>query len=172
MGVNLYNCSDGARIDGARPKLPAAVRLIGGPIAREKVVAEITAATPSHEPGAYLAAIDLPGIVAACEEYYAAADAMIDAAQNDDADFAAFLARLHAFFEDKRRTHGAVAAIGSGSALAIPKIGAFAIHRLDGAAARRGMFMAFLEEYRKIFAEMKRDTLALFDRLADGSGAR
>lgn len=64
---NLFNCSDGAALDDARPLDPNAVDLAGGPIQHAALLARLDAKMPAFAAGAFLADIELGDIAATAE---------------------------------------------------------------------------------------------------------
>ncbi len=161
--VTAFNCSDGARIDGAVPKVPAAVTLSSPVIDRAAVKAAIRSLCRSYEPGEFLGDRSIDPWREEARRFFDDAFAMIDRAKAEDRDFIAFWSRISAFFKGIGNDYSGVHHIVRGSALSIPKIGMFFGHRIRDEALRHAMFLSFIDKYRETFEFMRDETLKLFD---------
>ena len=165
-GVRLYNCSDGAQIDAAVPKLASTVQVSGAPLDRrrlkERFVRETEAAGPDQPAGS----LDFDRYHREAKRYFDALLAMVDQAIAEDADFMAFWKRLSEFMEKSENDYARVASVVSGSLLSTPKIGMFYVHRLARGSVRDEIFRFFMAEYRSLCEFMRDGTLDLLQGLA------
>lgn len=152
--ARIYNCSDGARIQGTVPKVPQAVRLAGPVLDRAAVTAAIDDDMPFFDaPGAYFADFDLDGLLDACDEVERRVRAMLADMRAEDRDMAAVTSRV------ARTMRGMepelkVSAIMCASTITLTKIAAFFVTRVPPGEAREEVFRAFLEEYARLVEDM------------------
>jgi hypothetical protein len=146
FGLEVFNCSDGARIAHTRPLPAARLRLGGGaPVRGAALCAGLPVAPPQPA---------RPGLAPEVGRLGAALRAAIEAGRREDADGIAFQARLAGFFERHRDDFGRVSVLFEGSALAWSKIGLWFLHRIADPGARGALFRAFLDEYQRLAEEM------------------
>ncbi len=152
--VRLYNCSDGALIKGALPKVPQAVRLAGEPVDREAIKGSLDEMMPYFDaPGAFYADADLDALIAACDAVEAGVREMIAAMRAEDRDLPDVIARVVATVTAMDREYKVARVFGS-SAINLPKIASYFILRAPGPEAREALFRDFLEEYARLLEEL------------------
>jgi hypothetical protein len=143
----LFNCSDGARIDGAKPKVGASVRFVGGAPRRAMVLHKVEAQLRAFAAGALLDAADLVGHGRGCAAFAPAFSEMIAQARETDAGFVDFEARLHAFAADRREDFSGFFSLALSSLVSMLRLAAFFASRIPDPAERRAFFAHFLDGY-------------------------
>jgi len=169
--VNLVNCSNGARIDGARPMAPAAVNVTAEPGAAARALALVEQQLPAFEDGAFLARTDLGGHVAGCDRFAAALDAQLDAALAEDAGFWEFERRLSGFRDAHRADCTAVLMIIGGSFMSMIRLGAFGGTRVVDADERRAFLRWFIARYRVYCQWMTAEARRLLQQMVEDRAA-
>jgi hypothetical protein len=147
--TNLHNCSDGARIDGAKPKAAASVRIASGAPPRAMVLRKLEAELKVFSPGEMLAAADLDAHAAGCEAFPAAFAAMLEEARGNDRSFVALEARLHTFSTDRRDEFAGFFSLALSSLVSMLRLAAFFASRIADEAERGAFFHRFLDEYQE-----------------------
>lgn len=164
--ANLINCSDGARIDGAIPKMAAAVTL---PASGDRRVALARGESTMRfaEAGELLAETDLQSHIDGCDAYLAMLDDVL----------ADWLACEESFFDLEERLVTAIRAqpdriagfhrMARGSVAGMLRLGAFFASRIDHAETRHAFRAHFAATWRRLCGEMADDARA-FLRSLDG----
>ncbi|MDZ3837745.1 MAG: 6-hydroxymethylpterin diphosphokinase MptE-like protein [Rhodospirillales bacterium] len=145
--TNLHNCSDGARIDGAKPKAAASVRIASGAPPRAMVLRKLEAELKVFSPGEMLAAADLDAHAAGCKAFPSAFAAMLEEARGNDRSFVALEARLHAFSTEWRDEFAGFFSLALSSLVSMLRLAAFFASRIADEGERHAFFQRFLEEY-------------------------
>lgn len=167
-GIVLTNCSDGARIDGALPKVPAAVRL-DVPIGRqEDVLSQIERDLPFYEAGDMLAGIDLHKDAEACDRFMEGFNKLIDSAKAEIESFWDFDQRLETFWHDEFADCKGVLKIIGGTLASTVRLGAFVGTRIKYGRSRKRFFDFFLETYRDSCLWMARETKVMLEEMSEG----
>jgi hypothetical protein len=165
--LSVVNCSDGALIPGATPKVPEAVEVAGPPVDRVRLFAALEKSTMPCQPGAVLRAVDLDAIVAKSRALYRDLAAVIDKLDPETPDFAAAFAALAAFVEEAGNRYGYTDAIPDGTLWALPRIAMFYGSRIREPTVRRTLYDTFLAKLRATCADMEHRTEELFARLVE-----
>ncbi len=160
--LSAVNCSDGALIPGAIPKVPESVELAGAPVDRAALLAHIKRSTTPCTPDAALAEIDFLGLSEHNRALYRAVRDVIAAFDPAQPDFAGAFAALAGFIEKAGASFGYLDAIPDGTLWALPRIAMFYGTRLRDDALRRRLFAAFLEKLRGTVDDMEQRTEAMF----------
>lgn len=161
-GLNVVNCSDGALIPGALPRVPEALEIAAPPIDRAQFEAEIDRAMRSYAPGELLTEADFASIKTKTEEMFGALDTLLAELGKGDADFAVAYDRVMAFVRDAKDRYGRTESIISGSLQALPRIAMFYGFRVASSEGRRKLFDLFIAEFRAILADMAQTIDTLF----------
>lgn len=159
--TNLHNCSDGARIDGAKPKAAASVRIGAGGWPRAMVLRKLEAELRFFSPGEMLAGADLEAHAAGCETFPSAFAAMLDEARDNDASFVALEARLHAFTAERWSEFAGFFSLALSSLVSMLRVAAFFASRISDEAQRSAFFGRFLDEYSERGTHMAKEAAAL-----------
>lgn len=166
--VTITNCSDGARIDGTRPKVAAALDFNYPPHQQETILTDIEQGLPSFEAGGLLAKIDLKSHVDACDAFEDAFNAMIDTALVEDRSFWDFEQRIERFWYDDWSENKGVLKIIGGSYASMVRLGAFAGTRIRSRKTRLEFLRFFLERYREACLWMAGEARILLREMAEG----
>jgi len=159
--VNLFNCSDGVKIDGAKPKAAAAIKLTNPPAMQKNVLSQIERQLLYYEAGAFLDPIDLAKDVEGCDVFIKGFKKMTADAKRKDKGFWDFEQRLEKFWNDNYGELKAVLKITGGSFYAILRLGAFLGNRIMDEKKRLEFMRYFLDEYCETCVWMARETKKL-----------
>ena len=151
-GSRVFNCSDGARIDGAEPRLAAAVRLPplrrGSRATRDEVVASL----PRREPGAVLFPDRLVQLTLEHRRFFATLLDLIDRAAVDGLGIMSFWDTLLPLLD--RDGYQGVPALTAGTLKGMARYSAFFLTRIPDRALRHTLFQAILPELRRLVVHM------------------
>ncbi len=165
-GVSLFNCSDGARIDGAAPKASASIDLDDVPErSQEKELKRIENGLVYHEVGSFPYQKELSGHRNAFSKFTGALIPMIDAARKEDEGFWEFSRRLNAFKADKAKEFGGVFKLVGGSLESMVRLGAHSGDRIEKVEERKAFFEAFLDYFYKGSARVVTEAVNLLENL-------
>jgi hypothetical protein len=162
--LNVVNCSDGAVISGATPRVPEAVE-IGGPIIdRAAVLSEIKRSMGHYGPGQLLHFNQLSHLREMSRVMFGELRHVLAGFNPIEADFPGVYNAFRRFLDAAEAKYGHVNAIVDGSVNALPRIAMFYGCRTDG-DLRLALFARFLDEFGGVLEKMERRTDALFERL-------
>ena len=167
-GQTFINCSHGARIDGARPKVAAAIQLTNPPNRQEAVLKSIEERLITFGPGGLLDMIDLQPHIDAHDVFFREFDALIEAAKAEDDGFWEFEKRIENFWHDDWSEHKGLLKIIGGSFASMVRLGAYAGTRVRDPKARKEFFLFFLDQYRDLCMWMAGETQTLLTEIAEG----
>ncbi len=165
--VSVTNCSDGARIEGTRPKVAGALNITYPPNEQEAVLADIEKSLPFFKPGEMLDKTDLQAHADACDVFEKTFNEVIDKAFEEDGGFWEFEQRLEAFWYGDWSKYKGVLRIIGGSYTSMVRLGAFAGTRLRSKKARMAFLHFFLERYRQACLWMAAETHTLLQEMAE-----
>ncbi|MBK8908788.1 MAG: motility associated factor glycosyltransferase family protein [Rhodospirillales bacterium] len=163
----LFNCSDGARINGAKPRVGASIAIQDRLPGRDRVLARIEQQMRFFEKGEILAGIDFDQHIAGCDAFVTAFDAFLDAAAADDIGFFELEARLHAFIAEQSDAFRGFYTMARGSIVSMLRIGAFYGNRIADEDDRRAYIRHFIPCYRARCAEMAEIARAFLTAIRD-----
>lgn len=166
-GVSAVNCSDGAVIVGAQPKVAAAVTLPPPALPREAVLERLAGTLTTVETADLLDKADLDDVLDQASAYLACVDRVVEEWLASEEEFFELETRLvdaicGEHFEEFKRFH----VIVRGSLMAMVRLGAFFGTRIAGVEQRRRYQRHFAACFRARCAEMEditRDLLASLD---------
>jgi hypothetical protein len=164
--LNVVNCSDGALISGATPRVPEALEIEGSAIDHARLVAELKRSMTHYGAGELLRGKDFARLGEHARALYRDVGAVLDRFAESGDDFAGIFEAIGQFLGEPGRDYGRVETIPSGSLGALPRIALFYGSRVADAALRRRLFAAFLAEFRRALAAMAERTDALLADLA------
>lgn len=166
-GVSLFNCSDGARIDGAQPRHAASIKVTSTPeqVAKAKEVVE--SQLLSFEAGAFLDTLDLGNVVEGCADFPAVLEESLDAALEEDEGFFELEMRMRNLLEGTDPKYLGVRAIMGGTAASLIRLGAFGGTRIADADERRAFIRFFVAQYRDVCLWMAEKTEGLLREIAE-----
>ncbi len=163
--TELYNCSDGSRIEGARPKVAASIRLPDGLPPRSLVLERLEAQMRRVEAGEILAELDLASHIAGCDTFVEALRHLIDETNQLGLGFFDCEARLHDLVEVRRDDFRGFFAMAKGSVPSLLRLGAFFGTRIRDEAERRAYLAFFLDRYLGCCREMAETAQALLSSI-------
>ena len=165
--LNVQNCSDGALIQGARPRVPASLAIATPPVDHAAFKAEITRGLQRYGSGEMLEEADFAAIIAKTHDMFGDLDTLLAELQGGEADFGVVFERLKTFTEGAGTRYARTESMISGSLQGLPRIAMFYGYRIEDSAKRRRFFALFMAELRAIVASMAKEIYALFDELGE-----
>lgn len=165
-GLRVFNCSDGARIDGAKPLAPSSVRLLRPIHDRMRVQTEIIAAHTAYGPRVFLSGRSFAPTQAEARRFFADLDAALAAASQEESDFFGVWRRLEPFAGENPAGYGGIVTIAFGSIRYLIKAGGTVLRRIPDEAPRRRMLTRLLLEFRAIMEMLGDETVSLLDDLS------
>jgi Glycosyltransferase Maf N-terminal domain/Protein of unknown function DUF115 len=164
--LTVVNCSDGALIAGALPRVPEAIDVGGPAIDREALLATMKRTLVHYGPGEILRRKDLMALRERSHEMYGELRDILAEADAEAADFAAIFDAMMKFLREAGDRFDYADAIPDGSLSALPRIAMFYGCRIADTALRRRLFATFRAEFEKALLSMDRRTDELLERLA------
>lgn len=164
--VNVVNCSDGALIVGATPRVPESIEIDGSVLDHARLIDELKRTMKHCAPGELLRGDRLVLVRRQAQALYRDLREMVDRFDRTAADFAGVFNALSDFVRNAGDSYGKMETIPDGSLHALPRIGMFYGCRTSEPGMRRRLFAQFCDELAKAFDAMERQTEALFDQLA------
>ena len=163
FGLQAYNCSDGALIKGAVPKLAETLDFSTTQIDREKIFERVREEATFIEHGTYLAEYDFDAVIAEIDLYERLIDDLCDEAVAEGNDFRGMLRKITEVLHNARDGGYARAySVFQGATQGMAKCGCVFLNRVEDDAKRRLMFEDFVAEYRDIHKEMTTETREIF----------
>lgn len=165
LGLSVLNCSDGAQIEGALPRVPEALEIAKPAVDMAALRAELERGMSRYAPGKFLEAADFGALRPKVEQLFADLDALLTKLDGDEPDFAATYDGVMGFVVAAKDRYGYTESIICGSLQALPRIAMYHGFRLVAAADRRRFHRFFIAEFRAINLVMSEQIYALLDRL-------
>ena len=166
-GLTVFNCGDGARIEGARPLAPRSLRFAHPALDRPRIQAGIAAAHVAYGSGDFLSGRSFAPARAEARRFFADLDAALAAAAAEDADFFGVWRRLAPFAGEAPAGYDGITTIAFGSIRYLAKIGGTVLRRVPDERLRRLLLSRYLAEFRVLVGEIRDGTVALLDDLSD-----
>ena len=163
FGLRAFNCSDGALIRGAVPKLSETLDFAGPPINRPQAYDRVRNATTFTPKGTYLASFDFDLFIDEIDAFAAEIEAMCDEALEHQEDFRSMLRHLTEMnrkWPDSPYRH--VYAVFQGATIGMAKCGCVFLNRIEDDEKRRRVFLDFIDEYRKCHQDMAEEARDIF----------
>lgn len=164
--LNVVNCSDGALIAGATPRVPKSLQFGGAPIDRVRLVAELKRSLRHYEAGELLRGTDLEGLRDCARALYRDLALVLERFSEGGDDFVGVFEAMAEFQRRAGETYGRIEVMPEGSLSALPRVALFYGGRVADAALRQRLFAVFHTEFRQALAAMARRTDALLAELA------
>ena len=161
----VFNCSDGAEIRGATPKVAEAIKLPELARGRQEIKDAVRGHLRFCGPKDLLAGISFDHLKAEVERFRADGLAALDGAAADEKSFLGFWRHLDRFFRERTGSYAQIPSMIDCSLKSLPKIGMFLIHRLPDRALRQELYDVFLDEYRAVFLQMCDNVNGCLDQL-------
>ena len=164
--VNVVNCSDGALIPGATPRVPEALEIDGPVIEHRRVLAELTRGMERFGPSEILRGRRLEELRDRARTMYGDLRRLLGRFPAEAADFAGAYEAMHQFVRKAGDDYGRLESIPDGTLNALPRIAMFYGCRAADEGLRRRLFATFRDGTEQAFALMERETDVLLERLA------
>ena len=164
--LNVINCSDGALINGATPRVPESIDIAGPAIDHERIAGELKRSMRRYEPREMLQGKDLPALRERNRDMYRRLREIVEGFDPAAADFAGMFDAMAEFQRSAGNAYGNVHAIPDGSLSALPRIAMFYGTRISDTGFRQRLFKTFVAEFRLTFDKMEASTDKLLERLA------
>ncbi|MGB0670019.1 MAG: 6-hydroxymethylpterin diphosphokinase MptE-like protein [Rhodospirillales bacterium] len=165
--VNLVNCSDGARIEGAKPLRAAAIKLAGAPLDRSRLMAGLESQLRAFEPGAPVDSQALARAVDRLGGFEAAFDRELQALKTEASGFWDMERRLIAFRAETADRFGTAFRLMTASYQSYLRLGAFAGRRIRDVGEREAFRCRFIDLYGRAIQGMARDSRRLLAAMAE-----
>ncbi|HEV2548492.1 MAG TPA: 6-hydroxymethylpterin diphosphokinase MptE-like protein, partial [Stellaceae bacterium] len=162
--LHATNCSDGALITGAMPRVPESIEIGGPVIDHQGIIAALRRTMVHYHPGELISAKNLAELKDKSRTMYEALRAILSGFDPEAADFAGAFDAMAAFLRGAGATYGYSQSIPDGSLTALPRVAMFYGGRAEPALRRR-LFATFLKEFRRALDDMEGQTDALLERL-------
>lgn len=159
----VFNCSDGALIEGTTPKVAEALEFTT-PVDREAVIARIRDESPFFPAGAYFKDANLDPLRAEIHAYVDSLLEIVDNALMEDTPFADVADRIWRLVQRIYLDRKLVALIYF-SSLAEIKQAALFINRLYSDEDRAKVTRDFLQDFRDLHLRMRDETLTILDEM-------
>jgi hypothetical protein len=163
--LSVANCSDGALISGATPKVPSAVEIKAKPIERERLLSDLKRSMTAFQPGELLAAFDVAAIRELNKAMFRELGEIVDRFDPDAPDFAGVHAALAEFEEVASRRYAEIHRVSDGTVLGLARIAMYCGSRISDEDRRRRLNQIFLDYLREAFGEMERQSETLIDEV-------
>jgi hypothetical protein len=161
--LRAFNCSDGALIKGATPKLAETIAFKGPTLDRERVYAQVRDTAHAVPRGSHLKNFDFDGVVSEIDAFEQAILDLCDEAVAEGHDFAWMQRRLGKIETGwSNLPYPRVYAIFQGATIGMAKCGCVFLNRIDDEDKCKKVFLDFIEEYRAIHVEMAQEARAIF----------
>ena len=166
FATNLFNCSDGAKIVGAEPKVAAAIDLSDGPTDRARVLAQLERQMRYFDAGEFLVETDFVAYIESCD---ALLDGLADFTSGacGDKSFWDLEMRLRDFLAEKEEEFAGVFKLASNSMRSMNRLGAFFGNRIADTRKRRTFIGHFADSLHERCVEMAEISKELFTEIED-----
>lgn len=161
----VFNCSDGALIEGTIPKVPEALEFTT-PVDRETVIQGIRDQAPHYPARTFFKNVDMEPVTAELRGYVANLSDIIDRALANDTDFIDFAEEAWQLVRTLAHTRLAVGLIYF-STVGELKQAALFLNRVPDPETRRAVTRDFLQEFRDLHHDLLAQSLTLIDDIDD-----
>lgn len=164
FNLTAYNCSDGALIRGAAPKLAETIDLTTPVPNRAKIFDSVRSCGIFHKAGEFLATHDMARYEQEVDRFEAAILKEIDESLADGKGFRGFLRRISDFarWGLSSEEYGHVYPVFQGATVGLAKNACVFLNRIENPAEAAELFEVFAKEYRQIHQEMADETRTIF----------
>jgi hypothetical protein len=164
----LFNCSDGAKIWGAQPKIAASVVVGDGLPPRENVLAQVERQMRTFAATEIIGDLDLDRHIDGCDAFAAAFERLLDQVRGGDGGFYRLETGLNRLVDEEGEAFAGVFSIIRGSVVSMIRLGAFFGTRIADAETRRKFFLHFLDRYHQRCLAMVEESRRLLHRVQAG----
>ncbi|HLJ19215.1 MAG TPA: 6-hydroxymethylpterin diphosphokinase MptE-like protein [Stellaceae bacterium] len=166
-GLSPINTSDGALIPGARPVVPEAVDIETPPVDRDALDRDLKQALLAFGPAEILRERDFAGMIDDTKSFYRELRESLAGFKSEDADFAGVYRAIRKLLGEAHEKYREADSMCNGTLFALPRIAMFYGYRVEAGETRRAVFDTLMRETDEIVDQMEKETLALFERLAE-----
>ncbi len=159
--LTAYNCSDGALIEQAIPKLPESVDLADRPIEAGRAKAELRQRLAKVAPGDMTNGVDFSSVADEMDNLLGDVCALVDRVADEGGSFAEIYTEVHKFLARAGSLYRGGCSIPVGSISSLTRIGLFYGLRLSEPEHRQRLFEVYVEEYKAICRFMCEETAAM-----------
>lgn len=170
-GLNVINCSDGAFIPGAVPRVPEALTIANPHVDRDVLRAALEQGMIRFAPGGIFEDIDLGEFAGRVDVMFDDLDRLIDELAEGEPEMARVYEQLMAFVDGAGDAYSSIESIIGGTLSALPRVAMFFAIRVGDPTLRRAIFGLFIAEFRDISREMRQAVKRLFDQVGDVAAA-
>jgi Glycosyltransferase Maf N-terminal domain/Protein of unknown function DUF115 len=164
--LKVFNCSDGAQVRGAVPRVPAKVRIDGPALNRSAIKATLLGRIKHHKAGQYLADFSLADFTADVIGMFDAWAAQLDEIEGGSRHLVDVYDRMAEFCESTRDDFSGASGLITASEITFIKIAMYFAHRMPDEDDRKSLLAAYFAEARAILSDMRKESLELLERLA------
>jgi hypothetical protein len=168
--ANLVNCSDGARIEGARPQAAATLTLPQPAISKAQALAQVEGQMRSFEAGGLLDRLDLRHHIDSCDAFIRELAAACERLAADGGGFWELEPAVHHLVFTRAQEFRGITAMVQGSAISMIRLGHFLGCRLPS-GARSGFLAHFIACYLARCEDMAERTKALLEGIGRSPSA-
>ena len=166
-GIELINCSDGARIEGAKPKAAASIELAYPPGRQKTVLSRLEEQLKFFNPGEFLESTNLQFHADACDNFVEAFRELMDRALEEDRSFWELEQRLIEFRNENVFEMKGVLSIIGGTYTSMIRLGAFGGNRIPDDRTRVKFLRFFIAGYRDACLWMAGEIKTLLQEMAE-----
>lgn len=170
-GINLYNCSDGARITGAKPQMAAGIDLSHVTDDKARVLRQVTGEMRHFEAGRVLDGIDIETTYNGFDRLSEELRALIAELRAERAEFWDIVAAIEKLEERLGKGRLGVFALVRSSMRSMIRLGAFFGNRMADDGLRRAFIDHFLTHYEERCLTMANEAKDLLRPILDERSA-
>lgn len=165
--LSVINCSDGALIPGAVPRVPDSLTVGGPAIDHTRLVMELRRTTIAFQPGELVRSAEFLAVGAQMRRFYRDLAALMDGFDRERADFADVYRALGDLFRAAGTKYNHTEVIPEGTVAGLARIGMYYGSRVGDPCLRRPLYGIFLDAFRQICSEMEQRTDEMFQRIGE-----
>ncbi len=166
--VNLTNCSNGAKIDGAQPKAAAAVKIDFPPGKQGEVLDRVAEQLKFFDAGTFIEKKPFVAYAEAADDFQIKFGALMDAGMEEDKGFWDLEQRALTFLHENLAEFLGVLAIIGGTYTSMIRLGAFGGNRIKDEDERLTLFRFFIGEYSRAILWMAGEIKTMLGEMAAG----
>ncbi|CAA7618665.1 motility associated factor glycosyltransferase family protein [Magnetospirillum sp. UT-4] len=162
---NLFNCSNGVRIEGTTPQVAAGIDLSNVTTPKAKVMELLRQQLPLFEREKFLRELDMEANIGHCRDFIKEFTELCEAARTEDKGFRDFNARVKDWVNPNLDRLPGILMMVRGSLFSMVRLGAFLGTRIWDQDSREAFFQDFIGLYLNRCLSMAEKTIALFEEM-------
>ncbi|MCW8970264.1 MAG: DUF115 domain-containing protein [Rhodospirillales bacterium] len=162
--VALFNCSDGAQIEGAKPKTAASINLSDVSTSKESILSILERQLPEFDRYDYMARTDFSPHIEGCNYFIDGIRTLMDELSKEKTSFREKEDRLSAWLKENEDKFGKVYSMTRGSVRSMLRVGAFLGTRIVNEDERRKFLEYFAVAYTKKCIGITEEARTLLER--------